>query len=50
MGYVDAVLPAPLPATTYARISDIPALIAMLVVFGLTASMLYDGIFRKLGR
>ncbi len=46
-GYIDAVLPAPLPATTYARIGDAPALTAMLVVLVLTASVFHRGIFGK---
>ena len=46
-GYIDAVLPAPLPPTTYTRISDIPALILIMTFLGLTASPLYDRIFRN---
>jgi apolipoprotein N-acyltransferase len=49
-GFVDAALPGPLPPTTYARFGDIPALTVVIVLLGLTASIFYDGIFRKLRR
>jgi len=48
MGFVDVVLPAPLPPTPYARIGDVPALTAIFVLLGLTASFFRDGILRKL--
>ncbi|MFO1207971.1 MAG: apolipoprotein N-acyltransferase, partial [Amaricoccus sp.] len=47
-GFVDVVLPAPLPPTLYARTGDLPALTALFVLLGLTASFFRDGILRKL--
>ena len=49
-GFVDVVLPGVLPATLYARYGDVPALIGMLGLLGLTASIFYGGIFLKLHR
>ncbi len=46
-GYVDAVLPAPLPPTLYARTGDIPALTMMLSLLGLTVSIFYGSIFSR---
>ncbi len=37
-GFIDTRLPAALPETIYARSGDLPALIALLAVFGLTVS------------
>jgi apolipoprotein N-acyltransferase len=37
-GFVDAALPAALPPTPYARWGDLPALLAAVAAFGLTAS------------
>ena len=47
MGYVDALLPGSLPPTLYVRFGDSFALIAIVTVFGLTASIFYRGIFRR---
>ena len=49
-GFVDVVLPGVLPATLYARYGDVPALIGMLGLLGLTASIFYGGFFLKLHR
>ena len=49
-GFVDVLLPAPLPPTLYARIGDLSALTAMFVFLGLTASSFRDGILRQLIR
>lgn len=49
-GAVDALLPAPLPPTFYARYGDLPALTAAILLFGLTVSTFYSGIFLKLRR
>ena len=49
-GYIDAVLPAPLPATPYVRFGDAPALIAIAVVLGLTFLKFASGVFRKFHR
>lgn len=45
-GHVDAALPAAWPETTYARRGDVPALLGILAVFGLTASNLTSRISR----
>jgi len=37
-GFVDAVLPAPAPATLYARTGDLP--LALLLILGLAAAAL----------
>jgi apolipoprotein N-acyltransferase len=49
-GYIDAVLPGALPPTPYVRFGDVPAVTVMLCFLGLTASIFYRGIFRKLRR
>ena len=49
-GYIDAVLPAPLPATPYVRFGDVPALIAIAAVLGLTFLKFASGVFRKFHR
>jgi apolipoprotein N-acyltransferase len=49
-GYLDAVLPGPLPPTLYARYGDLSALIAIAGLLGLTVSIFYGGIFLKLRR
>jgi apolipoprotein N-acyltransferase len=49
-GYIDAVLPAPLPATPYVRFGDAPALIAIAAVLGLTFLKFASGVFRKFHR
>ena len=46
-GYIDALLPGSLPPTLYVRFGDSLALIAIMTVFGLTASIFYRGIFLK---
>ncbi len=49
-GYLDAVLPGALPPTPYVRFGDVPAVTAMLGFLGLTASIFYGGVLRKLRR
>ncbi len=49
-GALDAILPAPLPATFYARHGDAWGLAATLALFGLTVCGLSRGIFLKLRR
>jgi apolipoprotein N-acyltransferase len=49
-GYVDALLPGSLPPTLYVRFGDSLALIAIVLIFVLTASNLYHGIFLKCHR
>jgi apolipoprotein N-acyltransferase len=44
-GYVDALLPGPLPPTLYVRFGDSLALIAIVTIFVLTASIFYRGIY-----
>jgi apolipoprotein N-acyltransferase len=46
-GHADALLPAPLPPTTYARVGDYPALLLMLSIFGLTVTKFCSGIFSQ---
>ena len=46
-GYVDAVLPAPLPPTLYARIGDIPALTMMLSLLVLTVTIFSGSVFSR---
>jgi apolipoprotein N-acyltransferase len=45
-GFVDADLPGALPAPPYARSGDLPALFALVTIFGLTFGNFYDGFFR----
>jgi apolipoprotein N-acyltransferase len=46
-GYFDAVLPAALPPTFYARFGDLPALLVILASLGLTVGIFNAGIFNK---
>ena len=48
-GYVDALLPAALPATIYSQYGDVPALAAILVILALTYVKLYSGVFGRPG-
>ena len=49
-GHVDAWLPGALPATSYVRFGDTPAIVVMLGLVGLTFTIFYSGIFLKLRR
>lgn len=49
-GYVDVPLPAALPATPYARTGDLPGLIVVLSLLGLTVPRLFSGSFVKVIR
>ena len=42
-GYVDAVLPGGLPPTVYSRIGDVPVILAILLIFGLTVVNFFSG-------
>ncbi|MBP7241072.1 MAG: apolipoprotein N-acyltransferase [Amaricoccus sp.] len=46
-GYIDAPLPAAWPETMYARWGDVPVLLALVAVFGLTASNLMSRVSRS---
>ena len=48
-GFVDALLPAALPATIYSQYGDVPALAAILVILALTYVKLYSGVFGRPG-
>jgi apolipoprotein N-acyltransferase len=47
MGFVDANLPGPLPATPYARLGDLFVLIAIAATLGLTVTNFYGGFFPR---
>jgi apolipoprotein N-acyltransferase len=49
-GVVDAELPAPLPPTPYARFGDLPWVLAVLALFGLTYVKLNGGFFHRTRR
>jgi apolipoprotein N-acyltransferase len=50
VGYLDAELPADLPAPAYARIGDIPGFIALIMLAGLTVFKFGNRFFRMTGR
>jgi hypothetical protein len=47
-GYVDTLLPGPLPPTLYSLYGDLWALTAIVGFLGLTALIFYGGVFIKL--
>ena len=47
-GYIDTVLPGPLPPTLYSLYGDLWALTAMIGLLGLTVLIFYGGVFIKL--
>jgi apolipoprotein N-acyltransferase len=49
-GHFDAVLPGSLPPTPYARWGDLPGVLAMLAIFGLTVANFSSGIFARTRR
>jgi apolipoprotein N-acyltransferase len=49
-GYLDAELPAALPAPAYARMGDIPGFIALIMLAGLTVFKFGNRFFRMTGR
>ncbi len=49
-GYFDAVLPGSLPPTPYARWGDLPGMLAVLAIFGLTVANFSSGIFARTRR
>ncbi len=49
-GYFDAVLPGSLPPTTYARWGDVPGMVTVLAIFGLTFINFSGGIFARTRR
>jgi apolipoprotein N-acyltransferase len=49
-GYFDAVLPGSLPPTAYARWGDLPGMLAVLAIFGLTVANFSSGIFARTRR